>query len=52
MPNFSNLNFDNEVNINSREIEYNIKNFYMNDIISRSSSTMAKCTQEIINKVA
>ena len=31
-------------------IAYNISNFYMNDSISRSSETMANCTNEILNK--
>ena len=36
--------------IQEREINYNIKNFYMTDVISKSSETMAKCTKEIFNK--
>ena len=38
--------------IMNKNIEYNIKNFYMTDSISRASETMAKCTKEILNKVA
>ncbi len=45
-------NFESSINIKSNLIDYNIKNFYMTDVISRSSVTMAKCTQEILNKVA
>ena len=40
------------VKIKNRELEYNIKNFYMTDSISRSSVTMAKCSKEILDKVA
>ena len=36
----------------SKKIEFNINNFYMTDSISRASETMAKCTKEILNKVA
>ena len=38
--------------IDDIKIHYNIKNFYMNDSISRSSETMALCTKDILNKVA
>ncbi|PPR49359.1 MAG: hypothetical protein CFH15_01194, partial [Alphaproteobacteria bacterium MarineAlpha5_Bin5] len=38
--------------ISDKKINYNIKNFYMNDSISRASETMAKCTKEILEKVA
>ncbi len=41
--------FDEPGKIASRELIYNINNFYMNDVISRSSETMAKCTKEILN---
>ncbi len=41
--------FDEPGKIASRELNYNINNFYMNDVISRSSETMAKCTKEILN---
>ena len=44
------MNFGKEINIKKRNIEYNIQNFYMTDVISRSSITMAKCTEEILNK--
>ena len=44
-------NFGLPVKIKNRELEYNIKNFYMTDSISRSSVTMAKCSKEILEKV-
>ena len=37
--------------LKEQNISYNISNFYMNDSISRSSETMAKCTNEILNKI-
>ena len=44
---------DNHVKeILSKYIEFNISNFYMTDSISRASETMAKCTKEILNKLA
>ena len=46
----SNLSFASPEVITEHTIEYNISNFYMNDSISRSSETMANCTNEIINK--
>ena len=52
LPNFSKINFGEFKEIKNRNIEYNIKNFYMNDVISRSSITMAQCTRDILNKVA
>jgi len=48
--NSSNLSFSSKEIIKDRELSYNIKNFYMNDSISRSSETMASCTNEILNK--
>ena len=48
----SKLNFGSSKKINSRVFEYNIKNFYMTDVISRASITMANCSREILNKVA
>ena len=45
-------NFGLPVKIKNRELEYNIKNFYMTDSISRSSVTMAQCSKEILDKVA
>ena len=51
LPNFSKINFGMSKEIKSRNMEYNIKNFYMNDVISRSSITMAQCTRDILNKV-
>ena len=38
--------------IESKELEFNISNFYMTDSISRASETMAKCTIEILNKAS
>ncbi len=38
--------------IKNTKIKYNIKNFYMNDSISRSSETMALCTKDILNNKA
>ena len=49
--NSSNLSFASKEVIQDHNISYNISNFYMNDSISRSSETMAKCTNEILNKV-
>ncbi len=46
----SNLLFASSEVINEHNISYNISNFYMNDSISRASETMAKCTNEILNK--
>jgi len=46
----SNLSFASKVSIKEHNLSYNITNFYMNDSISRSSETMAKCTNEILNK--
>ncbi len=48
--NSSKLSFSSKEKIKDENISYNIKNFYMNDSISRSSETMAKCTNEILNK--
>jgi len=47
----SKLNFGSSKKIESRVLEYNIKNFYMNDVISRASITMANCSREILNYV-
>ena len=47
----SEINFGSQEVINEKEINYNIKNFYMTDVISKSSETMAKCTKEILTKV-
>ena len=47
----SKLNFGSSGKIESRVIDYNIKNFYMTDVISRASITMANCSREILNKV-
>ena len=48
----SEIDFGNKKIIKDRIINYNIKNFYMNDSISRSSETMAKCSKEILEEVA
>ena len=48
----SKLNFGSSTKIAGRVFEYNIKNFYMTDVISRASITMANCSREILNKVA
>ena len=48
--NSSNLSFASKENLKEHNISLNIANFYMNDSISRSSETMAKCTSEILNK--
>ena len=48
--NSSNLSFSSNELIKEQNFSYNIENFYMNDSISRSSETMANCTNEILNK--
>ena len=52
LPNFKKSNFQISQQIESKNIELNINNFYMTDSISRASETMAKCTKEILNRVA
>ena len=52
LPKNNNISFGSKVIISDKKISYNIKNFYMNDSISRASETMAKCTKEILEKVA
>ena len=52
LPQIKNLDFNFEEKIKSRNLQFNINNFYMTDSISRASETMAKCTKEILNKVA
>ena len=52
LPHFKNINLKTSKEIVSKNIEFNISNFYMTDSISRASETMAKCTKEILNKVA
>ena len=52
LPSSSKLDFGSSTKIENRALEYNIKNFYMTDVISRASITMANCTREILNKVA
>ena len=48
--NSSKLSFSSKEVIKDQNFAYNIDNFYMNDSISRSSETMANCTNEILNK--
>ena len=52
LPPSSKLDFGSSTKIENRVLEYNIKNFYMTDVISRASITMANCSREILNKVA
>ena len=52
LPSSSKLDFGSSTKIENRVLEYNIKNFYMTDVISRASITMANCSREILNKVA
>ena len=52
LPNKSEVNFGKSHIVDNKEIEYNIKNFYMTDSISRASVNMANCTKEILNRVA
>ena len=52
LPQYSNHNLNLTNEIKSKNIVFNINNFYMTDSISRASETMAKCTKEILNKVA
>ena len=52
LPPSSKLDFGSSTKIEDRVLEYNIKNFYMTDVISRASITMANCSREILNKVA
>ena len=51
MPKQENIDFADYKKIEKSEFDYNIKNFYMTDVISRSSETMARCTNEILEKV-
>ena len=50
LPSSSKLDFGSSTKIENRDLEYNIKNFYMTDVISRASITMANCSREILNK--
>ena len=52
LPNKSEVNFGKSHIVDNKEVEYNIKNFYMTDSISRASVNMANCTKEILNRVA
>ena len=51
LPKQNKLNFGNYKKINKRNLNHTINNFYMTDVISRASITMANCTKEILNKV-
>ncbi len=51
LPTSLKLDFGSSRKIENRVLEYNIKNFYMTDVISRASITMANCTKEILTKV-
>jgi len=44
------FSFDNSINFEECNINYPIKNFYMSDVVSRNSITMAKCVDEILSK--
>ena len=52
LPKRSGITFASKSEIKNYEFSYNIKNFYMNDSISRASETMAKCSKDILKKVA
>ena len=52
LPSQKKLNFGAHKKVNTRVLDYTISNFYMTDVISRASITMAQCTKEILNKVA
>ena len=52
LPITNKLNFGENKKVNKRILDYTIKNFYMNDVISRASITMANCTREILNRMA
>ncbi len=44
------FSFDSSINFEECHINYPIKNFYMSDVVSRNSITMAKCVDEILSK--
>ena len=50
LPSQSKINFGEHKKVNTRILDYTISNFYMTDVISRASITMAQCTKEILNK--
>ena len=52
LPSTSMFDSDSSIKIKNRILEYNINNFYMTDVISRASITMANCSREILNQVA
>jgi NADH-quinone oxidoreductase subunit G len=52
LPEFNKVDYEFKKKIESKELEFNISNFYMTDSISRASETMAKCTIEILNKAS
>ena len=51
LPSINKVNYGSPSQIKNRIIDYNIKNFYMNDVISRHSITMANCSREILNEI-
>ena len=52
LPSSNQLNFGKLNKLSKRILDHTISNFYMTDVISRSSITMAKCTKEILEKSA
>ena len=50
LPEFKKVDYEFKNKIKSKELKFNIDNFYMTDSISRASETMAKCTIEILDK--
>ena len=52
LPSQKKLSFGENKKVNTRILDYTISNFYMTDVISRASITMAQCTKEILNKAA
>ncbi len=45
-----NSSFDKSINFEDCSINYPIDNFYMSDVVSKNSVTMAKCVEEILSK--
>jgi len=52
LPSQKKLKFGKFKKVKKRILDYTISNFYMTDVISRASITMAQCTKEILNKEA
>jgi len=46
----NNSSFDKSINFEDCSINYPIDNFYMSDVVSKNSVTMAKCVEEILSK--